>query len=51
MINIYVRLIIIGRRTFSSVIEKDKAAVKAELQNRVAKGEITQEKYEELIAL
>lgn len=51
MIKVYANLIVAGRRVFSSILDKDKEAVKAELQARVEAGKLTQEKYEELIAL
>lgn len=50
MINIYVKMILAGRRTFSSVLEKDKAAVKEELLKRIKNGSLTADQYNDIMS-
>jgi len=48
MAKIWANRLIAGDKTWAEVPDTGKAAVKAELRNRVAAGEISAERYEEI---
>ena len=50
MDKIWANRLISGSKLFSEVPESRKESVKAELQNRVRLGEITEERYQEIIS-
>lgn len=50
MDKIWANRLIAGTQVWASVPDKRREAVKAELQSRVADGEITQEQYNAIVA-
>ena len=50
MVKIWANRLIAGTQVWASVPEKRKEEVKAELQARIANGEISQEQYDAIVA-